>query len=290
MPKVKGTVSKKDAASKKVQIHIVHSTIEDSAITGIGDIELTTLDDPSFNQYVEGQQYVIDLPAVTPGGAGGTQDNNSAAGEISMTAAADTEVKDSAAGASTGDSQAAAGSTTRAAGSQTAQTQAGAGAAGTVAQSEAVGDISPTEAYTVNLKRLVDQGLDHDKQINQILVGAAQRLARNAEDYDGQLRQLALQSLANNVSLANLVNNGSATYQSRQKEQHLSDDVRANDNAGTTDKTMDSIDKSERERTLRDGDLIDGTRIGWLTAQPFFQDVVEAVVSKVLAKQKTPAA
>jgi hypothetical protein len=54
------------------------------------------------------------------------------------------------------------GATGQAAGTAAGTTEAGAGAQGRMAAAEAAGDIQQTEAYTINLKRLVENALTHD--------------------------------------------------------------------------------------------------------------------------------
>lgn len=203
-------------------------------------------------------------------------------------------IKETQAGAQTGGAQAGAGSAAQQSGTQTGQAQSGAGAAaqgaGALAQEETVSDVGQGEAYLVNMKRLVENALTADNVGLQVLMGQAQRLSVAALDHDARLRTLAETSLANAVALANRVNNDAGSLSNAQNQESLKSSVRADDNAGTYDKGMDANGIAERERTVRGGDAGDVIRWGHLATQPFFQDLVEAIATKAVAKAQAAAA
>lgn len=180
---------------------------------------------------------------------------------------ADSDVKTTQSSAGSGATMADVAAAVRAAQAAAATTAMQAGASGGVAQQEAVGDISPTEAYTVNMKRLVAQELTTDAQLQQVNVGAAQRLAILAES-----------ALADAVALARRVNNNA-----------VSDDERRHDNAATHDKQMDANSVSERERTVRQGDVAITTTWAALSENPVMQDAIVAgmvaAVDRYLSKK-----
>lgn len=199
------------------------------------------------------------------------------------TTQSESEIKQTQAGSQTGGAQAGSGSAAQQAGTQTGQAQSGAGAAaqGALGQTETVADVGQGEAYITNMKRLVGRELDTDAHLQQILLANAQRIQRNAEDFDGQVRSIALQALTlgqtalqNAVALSNRVNN-----------EAVSNDVRARDNSGTHDKNLDAVSISERERTVRNGDVLDVIRESGVSADTtVYQDVLEVLATKVAAK------
>lgn len=173
-------------------------------------------------------------------------------------------------GAQTGGAQSGAGVGTQQAGAQTGAAQAGAGAAGQLAQEETVSDVGQGEAYILNMKRLVENALNMDEQLKQVLVRAAQRSANAEGDFDGQVRKLSLDALVlGNQALANAVALAGKT----------------NSDAQQHGKNIDSINQSERERTLRNGDMLDVIREAGVSADTtVFQDAIEAAVVKALTK------
>lgn len=194
------------------------------------------------------------------------------------------DVKATQAGATTGATQTEAGSAGRASGAETGRAQAGAGAGYQSAGAETISDVGQAEAYLINMKRLVAGELDLDAQLRS----NALRIIRNAEDFDGNVRQIALQNLqlgqqalANAVALANRVNNGAIDLDTRIKQEAVSSDGRRQDNAETHDKQCDAVAITERERTARTGDVMDVIREMGLSENPTFQD---AIVAKVIAK------
>lgn len=195
--------------------------------------------------------------------------------------------------AQTSSAQAGAGQSTQGAAASTGAGQAtsGAGGQGSLAQEETVSDVGQGEAYLVNMKRLVARELDLGEELKQITVTSAQRLARNAEDFDGQVRKLALDSLilgqtalANAVGLSNRVNNAAIDLDTRIKQEAVSSDGRRQDNAETHDKNMDSHTVSEKERTVRGGDAGDVIRWAGLSENPVFQDAISAAVAAGIEK------
>lgn len=158
------------------------------------------------------------------------------------------------------------------AGAQTGGSQAGAGAGYQSAGAEVTSDVGQAEAYILNMKRLVEEGQNLDALSHQILVAAAQRISGAAGDFDAQVRKLSLDALAlGNVALGNAVSLAN----------------RQNDNGAETDKKVDSINQSERERTLRNGDVLDVIREAGVSADTtVFQDVVEAAAVKAAEKVK----
>lgn len=152
-------------------------------------------------------------------------------------------------------------------------------------------DVGQGEAYIINMKRQVARELDTDAHLQEVLISSAQRIARNAEDFDGQLRNFALnavamgqQALQNALALANRVNNASVDLDTRIKQESVSDDVRGRDNAQTHDREMDANCISERERTVRGGDAGDVIRWAGLSENPIFQDAIAAKVAAKLQK------
>lgn len=195
------------------------------------------------------------------------------------------------AGAQTTNAQSGAGQATQGAAASTGASQAGAGAQGNLAQEETVSDVGQGEAYLVNMKRLVARELDLGEELKQITVTSAQRLARNAEDFDSQVRKLALDSLllgqtalANALALSNRVNNSAVDLDTRIKQEAVSSDGRRQDNAETHDKNMDSHTVSEKERTVRGGDAGDVIRWAGLSENPVFQDAISAAVASGFEK------
>jgi hypothetical protein len=198
-----------------------------------------------------------------------------------MAATSDTEIKQSQAGGQTGGAQAGVGAEQRAA--ATGAGQAGVGASGQAAESGAgvdIGmDIGQTEAYTVNLKRLVAQELDHDAELRKIANNLAQRVLSNAQDYDHNLRQAAMQTLQNAISLANRVNNNSADLDIRLKNLSIDHDGR-----------IRAFQEGEVARTVRHSDLaIDRQwnidEVAELVAKtPVFLDAIAGAVAAGVAK------
>lgn len=180
---------------------------------------------------------------------------------------ADSDVKTTQSSAGTGATMADVAAAVRAAQAAAATTAAQAGAAGALAQEETVADVGQGEAYLVNMKRLVAQELTVDAQLQQVNIGAAQRLAVLAET-----------ALADAVALARRVNNNA-----------VSDDERRHDNAATHDKQMDACSVSERERTVRQGDVAITTTWAALSENPVMQDAIIAgmiaAVDRYLAKK-----
>lgn len=187
-----------------------------------------------------------------------------------MTADADSEVKTSQAASQTAAGQSGAQSGASQMGAQTGGAQAGAGAEGRMAQAESVSDISQSEAYMVNLKRLVDVGINLDAAMQQVSSGIAQRVAKQALDFDQEVKAIALQNLqlgqtalANAVSLSNRINN----------------------NAETHDKQMDACSTSERERTVRVGDVSNTVQQAALSDNPVLQDAAIAAMVRDIVSQ-----
>lgn len=185
----------------------------------------------------------------------------------------------------TGATQADVAAAARAAASaaQTAATQAAAAAdaaqsaANTFTQTEAVSDISQAEAYIVNLKRVVENALTLDH-----------RVAQGAITFDEQLKQVALQNLQlgqtalqNAVALANRVNNGA-----------IDNDNRTKGNDETHDKQMDACSVSERERTVRVGDVSNTVQQAALSDNPVLQDaaIAAAIVAGIKAYNENKTA
>ena len=196
------------------------------------------------------------------------------------------DVAASQAGAQTGAAQAGAGTAAQQAGAQTGQGQASTGAAYQSAGAETISDVGQAEAYLLNMKRLVANELNHDADLNQVLVTSAQRLARNAEDFDTQVRNLSLRalqlgqlSLENAVALANRVNNASVDLDTRIKQE-----------AATHDKQINANTISERERTVRGGDAGDVIRWAALSDNPIYQDLISAAAAKVAELSQTQKA
>ena len=185
---------------------------------------------------------------------------------------AETTQSDSATGTTQADVAAAA--RVAAAAAQTAATQAAAAASGALAQQETVGDIEATNAYTINMKKLVDvfTAIDH-------------RIIQNAITFDQQMSALAVQAVANNNALANRVNNGA-----------IDNDVRSKGNDEAYDKGIDSANISEREETVRVGKVADDRtwnidEVAALIAKnPIYLDALAAVVATKLADTSAPKA
>ena len=121
--------------------------------------------------------------------------------------------------------------------------------------SEVMSDIGQAEAYTINMKREVANELDHD----QFVRANRERLIRNGEDRDQTGRNQGERAVEETLSL-----------QARLNEQYLA--LMAQLNATSI---------SERERTVRVGDLANDHM--W-TADSAFDAVVEVAVAKALAK------
>jgi hypothetical protein len=178
------------------------------------------------------------------------------------------------AGAQTGAGQAGSGSGIQetAAGAGTAG--AGAGAQGRAAQQETGMDIGQAEAYITQVKRLVARELDVDAHLQASILKSLERMTRNAEDQDNAIKQFTLNAIQlgqtavqNAVALANRVNNGAAD----------------------SDKALTSLNHSERERTIRNGDVLDVIREAGVSADTVvFQDAIEAAVVKAIAKALGP--
>jgi len=215
--------------------------------------------------------------------------------ERDKSTSSESDIKNTQAGSQTGGAQSGAGSAAQAAGAQTGQAQAGSGAAYQSAGAEVTSDVGQAEAYITNMKRLVARELDSDAHLQAQLVAINGRLLRNAEDFDGQVRQIALQNLqlgqqalANAVALANRVNNASVDLDTRIKQNAIDSDGRKAGNDEQYDKAMDSVSQSERERTIRGGDAGDVIRWASLAENPIFQDAISAAVAKAVQKVKTP--
>lgn len=200
------------------------------------------------------------------------------------------DVNQTQAGSQTGGAQAGAGSAAQQAGAQTGQAQSGAGAAYQSAGAETISDVGQAEAYIVNMKRQVARELDTDAHLQQILAAKAQREATANTDFDGQLRNIALQTLQNAVVLANRVNNAAIDLDTRIKQNAVDSDGRKTGNDEQYDKVVDSLSQSERERTVRSGDVLDVIREAGVSADTVvYQDVIEAIATRVHAKMKADA-
>lgn len=116
-------------------------------------------------------------------------------------------------------------------------------------------DIGQSEAYIVNLKRLVADELDHD----QFVRANRERLIRNGEDSDQSHRDQATRAIEESLRLQSKLNDSYLT--------HI-----ANLNAETV---------AERERTVRVGDVASNNM--W-TSDAAFDAIVEVTVAKVLTK------
>lgn len=212
-------------------------------------------------------------------------------------AVSDSEIKNTQAGSQTGGAQSGAGSAAQAAGAQTGQAQAGSGASYQSAGAEVTSDVGQAEAYLLNMKRLVGRELDTDAHLQAQLTQLNNRLIRNAEDFDGQVRSVALQALTlgqtalqNAVALANRVNNASVDLDTRIKQNAVDGDNRTRGNDETHDKNVDGVAHSERERTIRGGDAGDVIRWAALAENPIFQDAISAAVAKAAQDLKAAAA
>lgn len=120
---------------------------------------------------------------------------------------------------------------------------------------EVMSDIGQAEAYTVNLKRLVADELDHD----QFVRANRERLIRNGEDTDQQHRDQATRAIEESLQLQKQLN-----------EQYLSYIAGLNATA-----------ISERERTVRHGDIAANNM--W-QGDVTMDSIVEAAVVKALNK------
>ena len=96
--------------------------------------------------------------------------------------------------------------------SQATETGSGAGIAGTGAQvrsaaaaADVIGDIGQGEAWTHNIKRMVEEFLAESLTDQRQRRELFNRLSTNALTHDEQLKQLALQSLQASVETANMV-------------------------------------------------------------------------------------
>jgi hypothetical protein len=203
----------------------------------------------------------------------------------------DSDITNTQAGSQTGGAQAGAGSAAQATGAQTGQAQGGAGATYQTAGASTISDIGQDEAYLINMKRLVAGELDLDAALRQVVATSAARLARNSEDFDGQLRSFALNAVAmgqtalqNAVALSNRVNNGSIDLDTRIKSNAVDSDGRRQDNAESHDKQLDAISVSERERTVRGGDAGDVIRWAGLSENPIYQDAISAAAASAAVK------
>ena len=180
---------------------------------------------------------------------------------------ADSSTKTTQSDSGTGTTQADVAAAVRAAAAaaQTAATQAAAASAAAQAaatsfsQQEAVPDISQAEAYMINMKNLVEQ-----LQLTQ------SRIVHNALTFDEQTKQIALQNLqlgqqalANAVALANKVNNQTVKHS----------------------ENLDAQAISERERTVRVGDVSNTIQQAALADNPVLQDT--AIAAAVVAAIKT---
>lgn len=149
------------------------------------------------------------------------------------------------------------------AGAQTGVGQTDAAAGHRSSGAETTSDIGQAESYTINLKKLTADELDHATNLRD----AATRRIRNAEDHDQQLRNLAMQSIQNAVNLQNRVNTLSVDHDSR---------VRA-------------FQEGEVSRTVRHSDLaIDRQwnidEVAALIAKnPIFQDAIAGTVAAAVA-------
>lgn len=132
---------------------------------------------------------------------------------------------------------------------------------------EVTSDIGQSEAYILNMKKLVADELDHAANLRAVAADSIGRRARNAEDFDQQLRNLAQQSLTNAVSL-----------QSRVTQKSVDHDAR-----------LQHYAESEVARTVREGDL--ATDRQWnidevsaaIAKNPVFQDAIAGAVAAAVA-------
>ena len=147
-------------------------------------------------------------------------------------------------------------STVSQAGAGAGGAQAGVGAEQRAAQTDVGMDIGQTEAYTLNLKTLVD-----DNQIN------ARRVHNNGADFDAALRNVSLQALQNAVQASQRINADS--IDSKVRLQHYAE--------------------SEVARTVRHSDLaidrqwnIDEVSAS-VAKNPVFQDAIAGAVAAGVA-------
>lgn len=193
-----------------------------------------------------------------------------------MTVAADTEVKESAAAAQTAATQAAAAanaaqaaaSTATQAASQTGAGQTDVSGAYRSSGAEVTSDVGQAEAYLLNMKKLVADELDHAANLRASAADSIGRRAKNADDFDGQLRAVALQAVQNAVQASQRINADS--IDSKVRLQHYAE--------------------SEVARTVRHSDLaIDRQwnvdEVAELVAKtPVFLDAISGAVAAGVAK------
>ena len=135
-------------------------------------------------------------------------------------------------------------------------------------QAESVTDVGQGEAYLINMKKLVADELDHASNLRASAADSVGRRARNAEDYDQTLRNLAQQSLQGAVNLQSRITNDSVDHKVRL--QHYAE--------------------SEVARTVRHSDLaIDRQwnvdEVAELVAKtPVFLDAIAGAVAAGMAK------
>jgi len=96
--------------------------------------------------------------------------------------------------------------------SETIDTGSGSGIAGvgaqarqTTAGAETTADIGQSEAYTLNLKRMVEEFMGDSLAQTREQRGLFNRLAQNAVTHDQQLQTVALQALQNAVVTSDMV-------------------------------------------------------------------------------------
>jgi hypothetical protein len=142
-----------------------------------------------------------------------------------------------------------------AAGATTGTSQADVASAYRSAGAEVMSDIGQAEAYTVNMKRLVASELDHD----QFIRANRERLIRNGEDDDQTLRNQGARSIEQSLQLQAKLNDQYLAYV-----------------AG-----LQATSISERERTVRVGDVANENM--W-SGNAAFDAIVETTVAKVLSK------
>ena len=186
-------------------------------------------------------------------------------------------------GAGAGGAQAGVG--TEARGSQTGAGQAGVGAAQQTAQAETGMDIGQAEAYTVNLKSLVDEHLTHSTNLRAVALESLRRSNRNAEDYDQTLRNLAQQSLQSAVTLQNRIANGSTDLDTRIKQNAVDHDgrVRVVSEVDLSENARVGKIASDRSWNVNETDAISATLIAAMVKNPVFQDAIAGAVAAAVA-------
>jgi len=196
--------------------------------------------------------------------------------ETAGVASTESSVSNSQAGSQTGGTQAGIGAEQRS--GTTGANQAGVGASSQGAGADVGMDIGQTEAYTVNMKKLVADELDHAANLRSVALEALRRSQRNAEDYDQTLRNIATQSLQSAVTLQNRVSNGSTDLDTRIKQNSVDHDGRVR-----------GIVEGEVSRTVRHSDLaidrqwnIDEVSAS-IAKNPVFQDAIAGAVAAAVA-------